>query len=69
MSFAFGFAGDDIESDDEAGYLTDSLAKINIEQSPPSIVPKRHSLQDLVSLLTVKQLNTTRPSVDDNPND
>lgn len=53
MSFAFGFAGDDIESDGEAADLTDSIAKINIVQSPPSIPPKQHTLRDLVSLLAV----------------
>jgi hypothetical protein len=49
MSFAFGFAGDDIDSDDSADELVECVERLNIDDTLSSIPPKCHNLQELVS--------------------
>ena len=49
MSFAFGFAGDDIEADDADMLAGADAGEVVGKASQPLIQPKMHTLSDLVS--------------------
>jgi hypothetical protein len=49
MSLSFGFAGDDIEDDEERESLTQDLADCSISQLPTQLPAKSHDLKGLVS--------------------
>lgn len=49
MSFAFGFAGDDIEHDDHDMLDDEAAAEVSEKASQPLLPPKMHTLSDLVS--------------------